>query len=74
MPNDRQKLRSPKPQTAPAAGTAWREVYKRDGKWVPVPKRSVTIAEYLAKTSKEATQWRQAPLQKSTKTVFEPDS
>jgi hypothetical protein len=69
MPNDRQKLRSPKPPEAPAPGTAWREYYKREGEWVPVPIRSVTVEEYLSKTSKEATRWQLVPLQKAKKTV-----
>jgi hypothetical protein len=63
------KLRTPKPKAAPAPGTIWVEFYKRDGEWKPVPKRSITIADYLFSTSKEATLWRQMPLQKGKKTV-----
>jgi hypothetical protein len=71
MPNVRQKLRTPQPPIAPAPGTIWVEFYKRDGEWRPVPKRSITIAEYLSNISKEATRWRQVPLQKGKKTVID---
>jgi hypothetical protein len=63
------KLRTPKPKEKPAQGTVWREFYKREGEWKPVPKRSITIAEYLFETCKEATMWRKVPLQLGKKTV-----
>jgi hypothetical protein len=74
MVTNRHNLRSPKPTEPPVPGTAWREFYKRDGQWIPVPKRSIAIAEYLAGTSKEPTRWQQVPLQKGKKTVFAADS
>jgi hypothetical protein len=69
MANNLKKLRSPKPTSVLDPGFVWMEFYKRDGEWVPVPKRSITIAEYLSKTSNEATRWDPVLLQKGKRTV-----